>query len=126
MAMPHFQAAHRQFVQICVRTRGIALTENLHGIIRGSVSAAVGRFSRRVRGVFVWVEDTNGAKGGRGMRCRMDIRLKRGGVLSASAEATNEYVAIGRAANRARVRLVRRISKRRRARRESSTAATGL
>jgi hypothetical protein len=70
MAMPVYPLLHHHPVQISVRTRGLALTENLHRIIRGSVSAAIGRFTRRVQGAFVWVEDTNGPKGGRGMRCR--------------------------------------------------------
>lgn len=125
MAMPVFASRHHHPIQISVKTRGIALSENLHRVIRGCVSAAIGRFSRRVSGVFVWVEDTNGPKGGRGMRCRMDIRLNRGGRLTVSAEATDEYTAVGRAANRARIRLVRRIDKRRSARRETP-AATAL
>jgi hypothetical protein len=119
MAMPVFASRHHHPLHISVRTRGLALTENLHRVIRGSVSAAIGRFTRRVQGVFVWVEDTNGPKGGRGMRCRMVIRLKQGGRLMVSAEAINEYAAVGRAANRARARLVRRIDRGRRARREA-------
>jgi len=125
MTMPVFARPHRHSVQLSVRTRGIALTEKLHRVIRGSVSAAIGRFSRRVRGVFVWVEDTNGPKGGRGMQCKMEIRLKHGGRLTVGAEATNEYAAVGRAATRARIRLVRRINKRR-ARRDAPPAITAL
>lgn len=126
MAMPVFPSLHRHPVQISVRTRGLALTENLHRVIRGCVSAAIGRFSRRVQGVFVWVEDTNGPKGGRGMRCRMVMCLKQGGRLMVSAEATDEYTAVGRAANRARARLVRRIDRGRRARREEPVRAAAL
>jgi putative sigma-54 modulation protein len=117
-----FEATRRRPLPISVSTRGIALSHTLHRVIRGSVSAAIGRFSRRVRGVFVWVEDLNGPKSGRGMRCRMDIRLKQGGRLTVSAEATNEYAAVGRAANRARVRLVHRIQKARSNRRAASAA----
>ena len=126
MARRVFQAIHRHPIQISVKTHGIALSENLHRVIRGSISAAIGRFSQRVRGVFVWVEDTNGPKGGRGMRCRMDIRLKQGSRLTVSAEAANEYAAVGRAANRARIRLVRTIDKVRRARREAPVGAIAL
>lgn len=109
-----FRSAER----LSVRTRGLALTEELHRVIRGCVSAATGRFHERVRRLFVWVEDSNGPKGGPAMHCRMEVMLNRGGRFLATAAATDEYVAIGRAANRLRVRLVRSLDKRRRRRRE--------
>jgi hypothetical protein len=100
------------------------MSDDLRRIVRGSLSAAIGRFARRVRSVFVWLEDTNGPKGGAGIQCRMVLGLERGGRLMVSAEATNEYAAVGRAANRARHRLVRTIDKRRRGRRQPPAAAS--
>ena len=104
---------------LSVRTRGLALTDELHRVIRGCVAAATGRFRERVRRLFVWVEDSNGPKGGPAMHCRMEVTLKRGGRLTATAAATDEYVAIGRAANRLRARLVRSLDKQRHRRRET-------
>jgi putative sigma-54 modulation protein len=105
-------------VQLKVKTRGVALTADLLRIVRGSVSAAVGRFADRVAEVFVWMEDTNGPRGGLDTRCRMTLQLSRGGRLTASAVATNEFAAVGHAANRARVQFVRALKKRHSGRRE--------
>jgi putative sigma-54 modulation protein len=105
-------------VQLKVKTRGVDLTADLLRIVRGSVSAAVGRFADRVSEVFVWIEDTNGPRGGLDTRCRMTLRLNQGGRLTASAVATNEFSAVGRAANRARVQFVRALKKRHSGRRE--------
>lgn len=102
--------------RLSVRTRGLALTEQLHRVVRGCVSAATGRFQDQVRQLFVWIEDTNGPKGGNDMRCRMEVTLKRGGRFMATAAASNQYAAVGDAANRLRVRLVRSLAKRRRRR----------
>lgn len=113
-------------VPLSIRTRKIPLTEELRHIIRGCVSTAVGRVAERVRNVFVWLEDTNGPKGGKGVACRIEIRPVKGGRLTATAEATTEFTAIGRAANRARVRLLRAIRKRRRGRREAPPAPAAL
>lgn len=112
------QLSHHCPVQLDVKTRGVALSADLLRIVRGSVSTAVGRFADRVAEVFVWIEDTNGPRGGMDTRCRMTLRLNRGGRLTASAVATNEFAAVGRAANRARVQFVRALKKRHRGRRE--------
>lgn len=105
---------------LSVRTRGLALTEELHRVVRGCVSAATDRFQDQVRRLFVWVEDTNGPKGGAGMRCRVEVTLQHGGRFMATAVATNQYAAVGHAANRLRVRLVRSLGKRRRRRHETA------
>jgi hypothetical protein len=107
----------RYALQISTATRGVELTWQLQRIVRGCVSAAVARFAERVRRVAVWIEDTNGPRGGRAIRCRMDVRLSRGGHLTVSAEGVNEYAALGRAAKRARATLVRMVKKKRRGRR---------
>lgn len=105
-------------VPLRVKTRGVALTADLLRIVRGSVCAAVGRFADRVAEVFVWIEDTNGPRGGTDTRCLVALRPNRGGQLTASAVATNEFTAVGRAANRVRVRFVRALKKRRKGRRQ--------
>lgn len=105
-------------VPLSVKTRGVALTDDLLRLVRGSVSAAVGRFAGRVAEVFVWIEDTNGPRGGMDTRCRINLRYARRGRLTVSAVATHEFAAVGRAADRARVRLVRAFQKRRDGRRK--------
>ena len=120
MSVIAYPSKHFRYAEtLSVRTRGLALTDELRRVIRGCVAAAMGRFQERVRRVFVWVEDSNGPKGGPAMHCRMEVTLKRGGRFTATAAATDEYVAIGRAADRLRVRLVRSLEKRRHRRRET-------
>lgn len=126
MGMHALSSPQRRSAPISVRTRGLALTDDLRRVIRRCVLAAVGRFSQRISSVFVWVEDTNGPKGGRAMRCRMLVRLERGGRFMVAAEAADQYVAIGRAANRMRVRLVRFIEKKRSWQREAPLSASEL
>ena len=111
------QLSRRFPVPLKVKTRGIALTGELLRIVQGSVCAAIGRFADRVAEVFVWIEDVNGPRGGIDTRCRMTLQLARGGQITASAVAANEFAAIGHAANRARIRFVRAMNKRRRKRR---------
>jgi ribosome-associated translation inhibitor RaiA len=105
-------------VQLKVKTRGVALTGDLLRIVQGSICAAVGRFADRVAEVLVWIEDTNGSRGGVDKSCRVTVRLTRGGRLTASAVASNEFAAIGNAANRVRIRFVRALNKRRSRRRQ--------
>ena len=105
---------------LSVRTRGLELTEDLHRVVRGCVSAAIGRFQEHVRRLFVRVEDIIGPKGGDGMRCRIEVTLQHGGRFMATAAATNQYAAVGRAAHRLRTRLVRSLTKRRRRRHDAA------
>lgn len=112
------QLSRRSTVQLTVKTRGVALTGELLRTVQGSVCAAIGRFADRVVAVFVWIEDINGPRGGMDTRCRITLQLTRGGQIAASAVAANGFAAIGHAANRARVRFVRAMNKRRRKRRQ--------
>jgi hypothetical protein len=98
-------------VQLTVKTRGVALSEKLLGVIRGSIASAVGRFAERVTRVVVRVDDTNGPRGGVDTECRMTLQLDRGRGLTVSAVAPNEFAAVGRAAARARTCFVRALKK---------------
>jgi ribosome-associated translation inhibitor RaiA len=103
---------------LSIRTRGIESTGKLRQVISSCVAAATRRFQERTRGLFVWVEDTNGPRGGPAMQCRMEVELKRGQRFVVTAAASDQYVAVSRAAQRLRARLIRAIGKRRSRRRE--------
>jgi len=117
MALPVFLKTSRRSIPITMQTRGIRLHETLEHAIYSNVRTALGRFGRRVRSVFVWVEDANGPRDGSGIWCRMVVVLSRGGRLSASAEAANEYAAVAKCASRVRTLLDRLVKRQRRTRR---------
>ena len=107
----------RRSTPITMKTRGVHLDETLEQVIYSNVRTALGRFSKRIRSVLVWVEDANGPRDGSGILCRMLVGLARGGRLTASAEAANEYAAVAACASRARTLLDRHIKRLRRTRR---------
>jgi hypothetical protein len=110
--------SHHFPVRLSTNSHDVALTSDLRMFVVRSVSAAIGRFADRLVEVIVRIEDTNGPRGGADTRCRITLIFKRGGRLTVSAVATSEFAAVFRAANRARARCVRALTKRRSGRRE--------
>ena len=117
MALPRLLKTSQRPTPITTKTRGVHLDETLKHVIYANVRTAIGRFGERIHSVLVWIEDTNGPRDGSGIRCRMVAALARGGRLSASAEASNEYAAVAECASRARTLLDRLVKRRRRTRR---------
>jgi hypothetical protein len=117
MALPILLIASRWPIPITLKTRGVLLDQTLEHVVYANVRTAMGRFGKRIRSILVWIEDTNGPRDGSGIRCRMVAALIRGGCLSASAEASNEYAAVAECASRARTQLDRLVKRRRRNRR---------
>jgi len=76
---------------------------------------ALGRFEDRIRRVQLWIEDVNGPRGGRDLRCRLRICLRRGGSFSVAWLAERAEAAIDEVFDRARSALLRRIQRQRRA-----------
>ena len=66
----------------------------------------------KLREVYVWMEDLNGPRGGVDHRCRIDLRLKPRGRLTATADATNGHDAGAQAAKRAAMLLDRTYKRR--------------
>ena len=117
MSLPRNRLPNNFPVRLSANTRDVALTDDLREVVGRSVSAAIGRFADRLAEVLVWIEDTNGPRGGADTRCRITLQFKQGGRLTVSSVATSEFAAVFRAANRARVRCVRAFKKRRSGRR---------
>lgn len=121
MALPVLVPASRRPIPVTINSRDIELDKDLERVVILNLRGSLGRFSHQVRNASVWIEDTNGPREGSGIRCRIDLVLKRGGRFSVSAEAANEYVAVDRATNRAWAILDRRFKKRRDVRRRART-----
>jgi hypothetical protein len=96
-----------------LRARGLRLTNTHRREVRRILTTALGRFERRVRTVRVLLEDVNGPRGGVDNRCRIDIEFCPRGIASVSANASDEFAAAAKAANRARELVDRRVKKRR-------------
>jgi ribosome-associated translation inhibitor RaiA len=113
MAVPVVLHAPWRSFPLTIKTRQVRLDETLKETIRAKVQSRIGRFAYRIRGVFLWLEDTNRPGEGSGLRCQLSVVLTSGRRLSVSAEAGNAYVAVSYCATRAG-RLLDRFLKRRR------------
>ncbi len=98
-------------MQIQIRAKDFTLTAGIRSHIERRLNFAMDRFTRVVRGVFVWVGDINGPKGGVDDKsCRMAVQLRRGRVVL-EERAPDLYVAIDRAAHRATKAIARRVER---------------
>jgi transcription elongation GreA/GreB family factor len=104
-------------IQITLKTKGVTPRARLRRFVNRRIETSVGRFARRIRRVAVWLEDVNGPRGGIDTRCRIEVCLHPRGRLSVNAHAMDEYLAMSKAANRARILLDRRYKKARTLRR---------
>jgi hypothetical protein len=123
MALPVIVHASRRPIPVTIKSRGVKRDVGLHQAVCSSIRSALGRFCRRLRNVFVWIEDTNGPRVGSGMRCRIELSLMPRGRLSVTAEAPSEYAAVALCSERARVILDRHVKKRRHLNRRRASCA---
>jgi hypothetical protein len=105
-------------IHFTVQARGIELKNSHRRAIRRILASALGRFSRRVRTIRVWLDDVNGPRGGMDIRCRIDVHFRPRGSITVAAQAIDEYAATARAASRARELVDRRVKRARSRRRE--------
>ncbi len=85
--------------------RGLKREEHVRQFGLRCLRYALGRFAADLRDVEVILEDSNGDKGGIDKRCRISIRLRRGGVLQASVRDASCESALHRATSRLRRQL---------------------
>jgi putative sigma-54 modulation protein len=84
-------------MQVEIRAKGFALTEQIRSHIERRLGFALDRFTPSLRAVLVWVGDINGTKGGaRDKCCRMAVQLTHGRVVLED-RADDLYAAIDRA-----------------------------
>lgn len=95
------------------RTRGFSLTPGLEAHAERRLVLALGRYGDRIARVRVVVSDENGSKGGEDKRCRIEVRLRDGGRIHATALDADAWVAIGAAAHRAARGLARALHRER-------------
>ena len=105
-------------IHFTIETRGLELKNSHRRAIRRILASALGRFTRRVQTIRVWLEDVNGPRGGVDIRCRIEVYFRPRGSITVSALATDEYAATAEAAARARELVDRRVKRVRSRRRE--------
>lgn len=116
MQRRHSELAHD--LHFSVQSRGIELKNLDRRTIRRILASSLKRFSRRVRTIRIWLEDVNGPRGGKDIRCRMDVHFRPHGYITVSDLAIDEYKAIAKAAARAREVIDRRVKRLRSRQRE--------
>jgi putative sigma-54 modulation protein len=105
-------------VPFTVEARGLALKNPHHHAIQRILTSTLGRFAKRLRAIHIWIEDVNGPRGGKDIRCRIKGHLHPHGSINVSALAIDAYAATARAAARARELVDRRVKKKRSRRRQ--------
>jgi len=97
-----------------LRSRHLSVDSRLREVCHRHLLRSLGRFDDHVRRVQLWIEDVNGPRGGRDLRCRLRICLRRGGTFSVAWLSERVEAAIDEAFDRARAALLRHIQRRRR------------
>jgi hypothetical protein len=113
-------------IPVLVTGRRLAVSDELRGYASRRLSFALGRFANEIRSADLLLEDVSG-RAPVTKRCRIELRLRRGGQVSVFAEAANDRAAMARAAQRAatildRARKRRWMARRRRLAREGAPA----
>jgi len=88
-------------VDIEIRTRGFSPTPALRAYVERRLAFALDRHEERVAGVRVTLADVNGPRGGHDKSCRVDMRLRGGRTVRASALTADAYDAVATAVHRA-------------------------
>lgn len=96
-----------------LRARHLPADPRLHELCDRHLLYALGRFEDQVRRVQLWMEDVNGPRGGRDLRCCLRVCLRRGGALTVESVDARPEVAVGEVFDRARSALLRTIQRQR-------------
>ena len=96
-----------------LRARHVKSDPRLRALCERHLRSALGRFDDQLRRVQLWIEDVNGPRGGRDLRCRVRLCLRRGGALTVEGLDARPEVVVGEVLDRARNALVRQLQRRR-------------
>lgn len=96
-----------------LRTRHLVVQPRFRELCERYLLFSLGRFEEHVRRVQLWVEDVNGPRGGRDLRCVLRLGLRHGGALAVECTDERLELAVGEVFDRGRSALVRTIQRRR-------------
>jgi putative sigma-54 modulation protein len=100
-------------VNIVIRARGFSITGGLRAHVERRLAFALDRFVEQVARVSVTMGDVNGPRGGRDKSCRVEVLVRDGRAVRATALDADAYAAIGAAVRRAARGLGRRMGRER-------------
>lgn len=98
-------------MKLSMRAKGLRLTGKLREHVERRLHFALGRFSDRVRGVSVLLEDVNGPRGGLDTRCKIRARLAPSGTVVVEETRLHAFSAVALAADRAGRLMSRRLER---------------
>lgn len=96
---------------IDTRAMEFALTDAIVSHVEARVEQALGAMARWVLRVTVRLEDVNADRGGVDKRCSIVVAIRRRGVIVVEGTDENLYVAVDKAASRARRTAMRTVSR---------------
>ncbi len=109
-----------------IRRRNVKVTEDLRTYLRQRLRLAMGRFSRHIGMVRVYLRDVNGPRGSLGKKCRILIDLPPRGRVVVTGVDTDIRAALSATATRAGFAVKRHVNRRRTRRRPSRSPAPGM
>ena len=96
-----------------LRTRHPLLQPRFRELCERHLLFSLGRLEEHIRRVQLSIEDVNGPRGGRDLRCVLRIGLRHGGALAVECTDERPELAVGEVFDRGRSALVRTIQRRR-------------
>ena len=96
-----------------LRARHLTVDPRLRELCERNLLYSLGRFEDHVRRVQLWMEDLNGPRGGRDLRCVLRVGLRHGGAVTVECTDTGPELAVSEVFDRARSALVRTVQRQR-------------
>ncbi len=96
-----------------LRVRHLPVEPRFRELCERNLLSSLGRFEAHLRRVQLWIEDLNGPRGGRDLRCVLRVGLRRGGAVTVESTESRPELAVGEVFDRGRSALVRTLQRRR-------------
>jgi len=96
-----------------LRARHLTIDPELREACDRHLLHALGRMDAQIRRVQLWIEDLNGPRGGRDIRCCLRVSLRRGGTLTVEAVEAVPAAAVAEVFDRARTAVLRNVQRQR-------------
>jgi ribosome-associated translation inhibitor RaiA len=101
-------------MQIDIQTKGFGLTPSLVAHVARRLRAIAGRLGPRLRQITAHLSDQNGPRGGIDKQCHLVLHVDGAAPVVVTDARQDLYLAVDRAAERARRALTRRLKRARR------------